>query len=244
MTGGVPHGLGAAFKAPAVAPNRSASIRLSWNSFSLCAPFPTSPLRVHSLMTLPPSFGQLLPSSRRVPPLWFLTTSTVYSTQRLRVYCTPKPDEVRYVSRFRTHQWTAEADDQWVLVPFPATRFTPLKEYPSSVAVPRHRDRYPLAVLSVTNRPSTEAPVRPVDRANKSPPQWLPLSPKRQVGRSLRRRESRACPVSRSLRCARQTILAPCSARNSLTHASLSCRRSDWARPAALRRLRSEELGP
>jgi len=208
------------------------------------APPPTSPLHVNSLTTLPPPFGQLLPHSRRVPPLWFLTTPAGSSVQRPRVCCTPKPDEVRYVSRFRAHRWPTEADDQWVLVPFPATRFTPLEEYPSSVAVPRHRGRYPLVVLSVTDRPNTEVPETdpntvPTSRRCKGTP-----LPKRWVCRLPRRRGSRVCPVSRSPRCARQTILATLPARNTLTHADPSCRRSDWAGPAAPRCLRSEELGP
>jgi len=52
-------------------------------------------------MTSLPPFGWLLPSAQHVPSLWFHTTSTAYSAYRLRVYCTPKPDEVRYVAEIR-----------------------------------------------------------------------------------------------------------------------------------------------
>jgi len=163
------------------------------------APRPTSPLHVHSLTTLPSPFGQLLPHSRHVPSLWFRTTSTVSSVQRPRVYCTTKPDEVRYVSRFRAHQWPTEADDPWVLVPFPATRFTPLEEYRSPVAVPRHRGRYPLVVLSVSDRSCAETPERPAEPLQQVVAVRVPLPPKHWVRRSLRRRDSRVCPVEPKL---------------------------------------------
>jgi len=92
----------------------------------------------------------------------------------------------------------------------------------------------------------------PEHRSARTDPYTAPTSrrckgsplPKRWVCRLPRRRGSRVCPVSRSPRCARQTILATLLARNTLTHADPSCRRSDWAGPAAPRCLRSEELGP
>jgi len=45
--------------------------------------------------------------------------------------------------------------------PFPATRFTPSEEFRSSIAVPHHCGRYPLAVLPLHCRLCAEAPNRP-----------------------------------------------------------------------------------
>jgi hypothetical protein len=56
----------------------------------LDAPLPFDRLRVHSRKPRLPSGRRCQPSTL-VPPSWFLTTSTVSSTQGLRVCCTPLP---------------------------------------------------------------------------------------------------------------------------------------------------------
>ena len=50
---------------------------------------PARPLPDRRREALP--FGPVVPSADLVPPSWFLTTSTVYSAQGLRVCCTPLP---------------------------------------------------------------------------------------------------------------------------------------------------------
>jgi len=47
---------------------------------------------------------------------------------------------------------------RWVSIPFPATRLAPFEEFPSPIAVPRHRGRCPPAVRSTPSRPDAEAP--------------------------------------------------------------------------------------
>ena len=61
---------------------------LSWDSV-----FPLPPVylpRVHSQEPRPPS-DRRCQTSGRVPPSWFRTTTTVFSTRELRVCCTPQP---------------------------------------------------------------------------------------------------------------------------------------------------------
>jgi len=53
--------------------------------------------------------------------------------------------------------------------PFPATRFTPFKEFPSPVAVPHHCGRYPPAVLSRRVRSLHRSARLDRLRANRSP---------------------------------------------------------------------------
>jgi hypothetical protein len=56
-----------------------------------------------------------------------------------------------------------------VAAPFPATRFTPLEEYPSSVAVPHHCGRCLLAVRSFAATVTAEAFTEPCARSDKPP---------------------------------------------------------------------------
>jgi hypothetical protein len=76
---GDPHGLGLLFEAlPRVLPpplGRAPLVRFA------STPPSTSPVRVHSREQAP--FGAPPPSVALVPPSWFLTTSTVFSTLRL-----------------------------------------------------------------------------------------------------------------------------------------------------------------
>jgi len=97
---------------------------------------------------------------------WFLTTWTVYSAQRPRVCCAPKPTGVHCVLRWGTPSAACRSSLWMKSRPksrpsLPAMRFTPSKEFPSPVAVPRHRDRYLRAVRFAP--PTAAAPKRCCD---------------------------------------------------------------------------------
>jgi hypothetical protein len=71
-------------------PERDTGSCLSWGS-STFRPSTDAP-SARPLPEAEASFGPTAPPvSARVPPSWFLTTSTVSSAQRLRVCCTPLP---------------------------------------------------------------------------------------------------------------------------------------------------------
>jgi hypothetical protein len=111
-----------------------------------------------------------------VPPAWSRTTSTASSTRWLRGYCTPIPDEVRYVS-----PPAARSAERTVTIPKdthnPALsrsvqgrspqRVRPLEDHsPSTAANASLRSRFPLAVSSSascdppaeTDEPTRETP--------------------------------------------------------------------------------------
>jgi len=107
------------------------------------------PVGVHSPATSPPPFGphavRHLDTFRprgSSPPRRFTPHD------RPRVCCTPKPNGVRYVSQCVLRPGTGRNRFPGADAPLPATRFTPLEEFPSPAAVPRHRGRCPLAVLA------------------------------------------------------------------------------------------------
>lgn len=90
--------------------------------------------------------------SRRVPPSWFLATSTVFSATNLRVCCTPLP--VLGFAAFPAAPLPGCLPKQvrGRGRRFPATPFTPLEGFPSSTAVLRHRSRCPPAVAARPSR--------------------------------------------------------------------------------------------
>jgi hypothetical protein len=102
---------------------------------------------------LPPAFGvPAPPAARPVPPSWILTTSTVCSALGARAYCS----SVRTgFAAFRnapplTHtSWIRRsalcAFEQHTLSP--QRGFIPFEAFHSSVAVPHHCGRFPLAVV-------------------------------------------------------------------------------------------------
>jgi len=161
-TGSVPRGLCVTFKAPLVVLDRSSPIRLSWDSFSWCPAFDI-PSCVHSPMTLPPSFGQSQPATDTFRPRGFAPPRRFTPRGGLWVCCAPKPNGVHCVSGYRARQWPTEADNLMGLVAFPAMRFAPFEEFRSSVAVPRHRGRCPLAVWSTPCHPTPKCRTRPGD---------------------------------------------------------------------------------
>jgi len=67
------------FRAPLVHLDRSSPVRLSWDSFSVCAPPLTCLVCVHSPKMSPSPFGRPPPGARHVPFSRFLTTTTVCS---------------------------------------------------------------------------------------------------------------------------------------------------------------------
>jgi hypothetical protein len=73
-----------------------------------------------------------------VPPSWFLTTSAACSARRLRVCCASLPAmgfTAFPVPRFRAPEGVRRA-----VGAFPAARFTPFEEFPSSTAAPHRCD--------------------------------------------------------------------------------------------------------
>jgi hypothetical protein len=73
---------------------------------------------------------------------------TACSAWKSRVCCTPQP--VKGSSRFLLHSPSAARRRPWKPLAFPATRFTPFEEFPSSAAVPHHCGRCHLAVTTAT----------------------------------------------------------------------------------------------
>jgi len=120
--------------------------------------YPLAPLcwfpSVRSLPVAPKSFLWVAGTTRphRVPSSWFLTTSTVYPAQRLRVCCTPLPT-LRFAPFPVTHT-AACPKAPWLCAAFLAARFIPFKGFPSSVAVPHHCGLCPLIVGHQLPRPS------------------------------------------------------------------------------------------
>jgi len=114
------------------------------------------------------SFGLPLPSDRHVPSPWFRTTSTAYSAHRSRVYCTPKPDGVRCVSKLPLTSVADRSRQCGETALIPAARFTPFEEFPSSAAVPHHCGRCPHDVGSCRDRENAEALSSMSTRANRS----------------------------------------------------------------------------
>jgi len=97
------------------------------------------PVGVHSPATSPPPFGphavRHLDTFRprgSSPPRRFTPHD------RPRVCCTPKPNGVRYVSQCVLRPGTGRNRFPGADAPLPATRFTPLEEFPSPAAVPHH----------------------------------------------------------------------------------------------------------
>jgi hypothetical protein len=101
-----------------------------------------------------------------VPPSWFLTTSTVYSSRRFGCFAIRDGHGVCYVSGPALRP--SGEPDLRTTGPFPATRFIPLEEFPSTAAAPHHCGRCLLAVTTRStrsNKPSvvccdTEVPSR------------------------------------------------------------------------------------
>jgi len=183
-TGSVPHGLEAAFRAPSVILNRFDPVRLSWDSFSCVPRYRHTTCASTTPMTLPPSFGPTVATQsdafrpcgfsplRRFTPCRGFESIAPRSRTRFAAF----PGGIPANGRPKP---TTDGRSS----PFPATRFTPFEEFPPPVAVPCHHGRYPLAVLSPSDRPRAEAPSRPVRRAAKSTlPTSVPV-PKRRFFR-------------------------------------------------------------
>jgi len=105
---------------------------------SQCALPPAFPLRVHSQEPKLPSVRRCHPSNH-VPPSWFRTTMTAYSTLRSRVCCTPQP--AKGSPRFMRPSTRGARERLWIPLAVPATRFTPFEDFPSPAAVPHHCGR-------------------------------------------------------------------------------------------------------
>jgi hypothetical protein len=118
---------------------------LSSHGIRWCALPPVHPSSIHSRGPRPPSVQRYQPPNL-VPPTWFHTTMTGCSTRRPRVCCTPQP--VKGSSRFLRPSPSATRRWLWKPLAFPATRFTPSEEFPSSAAVPHHCGRCLSAVTA------------------------------------------------------------------------------------------------
>jgi len=127
---------------------------------------------------------------------------------------------------------------------FPATRFTPLEEYPSSVAVPRHRGRCPLAVLSPSDRPSAEA-LEPTVSVCRQVVASAFLSLRRSLGLSwrLRRRAPRVAGRAEARAALAGHIPTWLPGKRSPSLASPSAE-ADGPSPLHRAVVRSEERGP
>jgi hypothetical protein len=108
-----------------------------------CALPPIYLSRVHSQGPKPPLVRRCQPPDP-VPPSWFRTTMTAYSTQKSRVCCTSQP--AKGSPRFMLPGTSAARRQPRYPLPLPATRFTPFEDFPSLAAVPHHCGRCPLAV--------------------------------------------------------------------------------------------------
>jgi len=156
----------------------------------VCAPPSTYPPCVHSPTALPRSFG---PSAATHPdsfrPRGFSPPRRFAPLDRPRVCCAPKPNGVRCVSR-NPHRAVGRSQPTWTRCPFPATRFTPLEEFPSSAAAPRHRGRCPHAVPAVrsrTVRRSARCDITPFRQAasrNRHAPRVVPAASRRAALRA------------------------------------------------------------
>jgi hypothetical protein len=136
--------------------------RLSWDSFScvprrrhtFCASTSRRRCRHRSAQTL---------SSARVAfRRWFLSTSTVYSVQMLRVYCAPKPTGIHCISRCPPHPPPAETDRQWKQNTTPRNAVHTLRRIPlasSRTASPR-----PLPSCRSVHSPTARVPKHSFDR--------------------------------------------------------------------------------
>jgi len=117
-------------------------------------------------------FGSQQPSRPHVPPLWFLTTSTVYSASEPWVYCASQParGSLRFCSPQSADQHFMSENMSWPANPIPeglklikpaeanligrseslpAAPFTPLEEYRSLAAALCHHSRCPLDVTAL-----------------------------------------------------------------------------------------------
>jgi hypothetical protein len=161
--------IGVACKAPICAPDRLSalrrlpgSVRLSWDSSS-CVIGPSSDM---SCCASTPRRHCCHCSARRCqatdtfrprgfsPPQRFTPrTSLGFIAPRNRIEFAAFPGCVPIIRRPKS---TTDGRRS----PFPATRFTPFEEFRSSIAVPHHCGRYPLAVLSLHCRLCAEAPNR------------------------------------------------------------------------------------
>jgi len=74
----------------------------------------------------------------QVPPSWFLTTSTAFSARRLRVCCASLP-AMGFIA-FPVPRARSPGGVRVGVGAFPAVRFTPFEEFPSSTAAPHHCD--------------------------------------------------------------------------------------------------------
>ena len=115
------------------------------------------------------AIGSGFQARHRVPPSWFLTTSTVYSAPWPRVCCTPLPAlgfVALPVARARLAPPGPKSEGAGgTRAPFPATR-TPFEGFPSSAAVP-HRCGHCLravAACPTTRRPKPRVPKCPKAR--------------------------------------------------------------------------------
>jgi hypothetical protein len=105
---------------------------------SQCALPPAYLSCVHSQEPKLPSVRRCQPSNH-VPPPWFRTTMTAYSTRESRVCCTPQP--AKGSPRFLRPGTEPAREPSWIPLAVPATRFTPFEDFPSSAAVPHHCGR-------------------------------------------------------------------------------------------------------
>jgi hypothetical protein len=99
---------------------------------SQCALPPAYLSCVHSQEPKLPSVRRCQPSNH-VPPPWFRTTMTAYSTRESRVCCTPQP--AKGSPRFLRPGTEPAREPSWIPLAVPATRFTPFEDFPSSAAV-------------------------------------------------------------------------------------------------------------
>jgi hypothetical protein len=111
--------------------------------FVVCPP--TDMPSVRPLREAEASVGPTVPPASRVPPSWFLTTSTVCSAQRVAGLLHPAASQGFAAFRVFPPPTSPEGDKRGSGT-VPATRFTPFEEFPSSAAVPHHCGRCLLAV--------------------------------------------------------------------------------------------------
>ncbi len=181
--------------------DRRLPVRLSWDSSSCVPHLRHVLLCVHSPATLLPPFGPSLQSAGLVPPSWFRTTPTVYSAHRPRVYCTPKPDGVRGVSRLCPTYCRPKPTTDGGQSPFPARAVHTLRRIPlASSRTASLRPLPPCRFCRVATVPNTEALDSTLSaRQQASPPPHLsqpkPLERVRRAVRvsCTRSPESRPC---------------------------------------------------
>lgn len=145
---------------PASYTNRSRCARRTSSPGHSSAPPPTYPTR----RFLPPhpeglGFGCLAPTRHHVPPPWCLSTVTVCSARQPQVYCNLVP-AMGFIAFPPSPNPSARQVSIALALSggFPATRFIPLDEFPSSTAVPHHCGLCPLAVTTCSVSAFPRAP--------------------------------------------------------------------------------------